>query len=298
MSNGLLDELARALVRPMPRRQAVRLLGATIVAAAVPGMRPRLALARRGDTKCDYGCGQDVRGCPHVVQLAPTVICCGSPARRYTCVGGLYEPNPCRDICDGPNDVPCKGVKGEDGCSEFHCCKEPHVCKNGRCSETCKHRQSKFLDEEETEYDRETQCCSDVYGVQPKDGNWSYRACKDTLRPRPKYKPTANGCGTANKKFSNVWPSKKSKYTGKRAQWKKVCDRHDVCYGTCRADKDRCDKEFCNDLDEACEAVFKKGSQRLRGCKEEAALYCAAVKLAYQADKAFENAQKEACFCC
>jgi hypothetical protein len=33
----LLDELARSLAQPMPRRRALRLLGGAVVAVAVPG---------------------------------------------------------------------------------------------------------------------------------------------------------------------------------------------------------------------------------------------------------------------
>ena len=44
MSN-LFDDLARNLAKPMPRRRAVTVLGAALVTAAIPGIRPRPAQA-------------------------------------------------------------------------------------------------------------------------------------------------------------------------------------------------------------------------------------------------------------
>ena len=136
MGERLIDNLARALAEPMPRRHAVRLLGVTLVAAAVPGMRPGLALGRR--SACDLGCGDNVRACPRVVSggTGPP-LCCGSPATRYICGGTPAAPT-CIDTCTGPNDVPCPGARRDfDGCIDFICCKKPDRCVNRTCEPVC-----------------------------------------------------------------------------------------------------------------------------------------------------------------
>jgi len=138
MGEKLIDDLARALVQPMPRRRALRVLGSTLVAVAVPGMRPGPAFARRRAT-CDAGCGPDVRACPKVVNLGTgPPLCCGAPARRYSCEGSIFEPV-CVDRCKGPNDIPCTGKKDQDGCSAFTCCKRPEFkgCDDGDCIPNC-----------------------------------------------------------------------------------------------------------------------------------------------------------------
>lgn len=45
-NESFFDNLARTLASPMPRRRAVRVLGAAVVVATLPGLRPRSALAR------------------------------------------------------------------------------------------------------------------------------------------------------------------------------------------------------------------------------------------------------------
>jgi hypothetical protein len=135
----LIDDLARALVQPMPRRRAVRLLGATLAAAAVSGLRPGRLLAQRTRT-CDAGCGEDVRACPHLVQGVPVWdFCCGSPAKRYACGGDYYTPK-CIDTCGGSNDIPCPSTEIDvDGCPKFLCCKRPESigCEDGDCIPNC-----------------------------------------------------------------------------------------------------------------------------------------------------------------
>lgn len=42
------DDLARKLAEPMPRRRAVRVIGASLVAVAAPGVAPRIARAATG----------------------------------------------------------------------------------------------------------------------------------------------------------------------------------------------------------------------------------------------------------
>lgn len=56
-----LDDLARTMAEPMPRRRAVRVIGVSLAAIAVPGFIPRLARAQVGCTKST--CGKDQRCC-------------------------------------------------------------------------------------------------------------------------------------------------------------------------------------------------------------------------------------------
>lgn len=292
------DDLARTLAEAMPRRRVLRLVGASLLTLSVPGMRPD-AVGARSTATCDAGCGSDVRACPRLVQGAVgPPKCCGSPARRYRCEGTWLEPV-CVDGCAGKNDDPCPGEKWSDGCAEFHCCKKPSRCINGACSESCTHRRSRFDDEEVSQYDPKRQCCSETFGPQPKNGPWRYEACKDTLRPRKDFEPSKNGCGTKDFKVANEWPPANNKrYKGTRARWRAICNRHDKCYGTCRSDKEQCDKAFCDALYASCERTFSEQPKRKGDCDDAAATYCIAVKHTDRADRAFEDAQREACFCC
>jgi len=79
----LLDELARTLVKPMPRSRAVRLLGGALVSAAIPALRPRRASGapKRAFDPCDH-----------------PLRCVG----KQTC--GIPDPNA------GPSPIPVCGV--------------------------------------------------------------------------------------------------------------------------------------------------------------------------------------------
>ena len=306
MTSDGFDDLARALARPMRRRQAVRLLATSLMALAIPGMRAPAALTRPR-AECDYGCGSDIRGCPRLVQGAPgPPLCCGSPARRYRCDGTWFDPV-CIDTCDGPGDDPCKGPKLGDGCSEFRCCKKPHKCMNGACSESCK-VETGVGTGNTLEYDPKTQCCTPFGPRSKKEGR--ARECRETRKPRPGYKPTSNGCGTKDDKFPDKFEL--SATVGNKTRkgtvsFEKACNKHDICYGTCNKDKQECDKAFCDRLKSACESTFpisKKSSKRAnevnrelrKECAAKANLYCVGPQLA--GDSAYWNAQSEACLCC
>ncbi|XP_013794546.1 group XIIA secretory phospholipase A2-like [Limulus polyphemus] len=74
------------------------------------------------------------------------------------------------------------------------------------------------------------------------------------------------------------------------------CNDHDVCYGTCLADKDLCDLKFKKCLYNTCDR-HKKFLQEggLKGCKGAAKLfYLATVGLGC---KAYLDSQKKACIC-
>jgi hypothetical protein len=118
---SFLDDLARTLAEPMPRRRALRLIGGTLAAAVVPGIRPSPGRAAPSAT---VPC-QNVRG---------QVWTC--PERKYL-VCGVTPDNPCIDTCTGPGKIPCGSGDG------FDCCNDRFgdgsvACKNGRCQPTCK----------------------------------------------------------------------------------------------------------------------------------------------------------------
>jgi hypothetical protein len=121
MSRTLLDDLARTLAEPMPRRRALRLLGGTLAAAVVPGMRPSGTWASTPGTRT---C-QNVRG---------QVWTC--PVRKYLQCGPTPD-NPCIDECTGPGRIPCPSSGGFDCCMD-HALDGSVACKNGTCQLTCK----------------------------------------------------------------------------------------------------------------------------------------------------------------
>lgn len=128
MSGGrVLDDLARLLAEPMPRRRVLRLLGTAVAAAAVPGVRPavsgaaprRSAARTAGQQKCQNVWGTKLWTCPD---------------RKYIVCG---PDGQCIDTCTGPTLIPCPSAAG------FDCCNDPVGdksvdCIKGKCQITCK----------------------------------------------------------------------------------------------------------------------------------------------------------------
>ncbi len=261
------DELARTLATPMPRRRLLRIAGGVVLAAAVPGLRPRGAGARAT---------RSALTCP--------------PGSQNTCEEqfgpGKYD---CCKIANSENYQCCFTGK----CCGGPCCDEDEVCKDKQCVPGCRHNDP-VLGSTLRAYDPKKQCCTPT-GVQPKVKDFSARDCRKTLTPRPSYRPTANGCGSKDFDVPDTWPAKGK---GRKAKFTQACNVHDYCYGTCKADKDKCDKEFCRNLKLACKQTWPDKADRKRraGCDDRADLYCAGVILA--GDSAYWNAQEEACHCC
>ena len=288
MSERFFDELARTLASPMPRRRALRLTGAALVAATVPALRPRSALAGCGpDTPCSSTCHLP----PHIGGCGvegPTG--CGSQINCRLSGGCMVEGETC-----------CRGGTGAN--EDAWICPKDYKCGSSRstpcnggtcgCLPPCRHNDP-VLGSISKAYDPETQCCTPM-GVQPKKEGFHALACRKTLTPRPKYKPTTNGCGSEDFHVPDTWPTAGK---GRRANFRPACNKHDVCYGTCKKDKDDCDKAFCRDLDKACKRTWPDAADgnRRAGCENRASLYCAGVALG--ADSAYWKAQAEACHCC
>lgn len=66
------------------------------------------------------------------------------------------------------------------------------------------------------------------------------------------YKPPVNGCGDKSWKGKLV-PNRPAG----GADFEEACNKHDTCYGTCGADKAKCDKDFMDNMEGAC--ILKYG---------------------------------------
>jgi hypothetical protein len=100
MGDKLFDDLARALAEPMPRRRALRFIGAVLVATSFP--RPAFARTRRSGavTKC----GEDERICREFTEQA---YCCRAPSWQFFCGS---RPGQCINMCAGGTKFPCTGL--------------------------------------------------------------------------------------------------------------------------------------------------------------------------------------------
>lgn len=151
MSESQLDQLARTLAEPMPRRRALRLAGMALVAAAVPGLRPRTALAGCGpDTPCSSlchvpphigGCGvEGSTGCGSQINCRLSGGC--MVAGDTCCRGGNGATEdawicPKNYRCGTSRNTPCNG--GVCGCiapcpPKYQC--GDSCCKNGEYCQT------------------------------------------------------------------------------------------------------------------------------------------------------------------
>jgi hypothetical protein len=163
MSERFVDDLARLLASPMPRRRALRLAGAAIVAAAVPGLRPRSAFGQSP-------CGPDTP-CSSLCHLAPHVGACGIPIHnacgQELCHFGYGGCMVKGDVCctNGPDpwicpkNYRCAATHSAQpnciGCppDQFSCGKEccrkqrptlpAEVCYQGRCRPACPDKTTK-----------------------------------------------------------------------------------------------------------------------------------------------------------
>ncbi|XP_063682665.1 group XIIA secretory phospholipase A2-like [Bolinopsis microptera] len=112
--------------------------------------------------------------------------------------------------------------------------------------------------------------------------------------PIPGYVPKPNGCGTAatmfTKELARFLPSVHE-----------CCSHHDTCYGTCKEERNSCDKKFRKCLKEIC--VVAKQMIKMAGSKFNAEEICqSAVNGLYAVVagagcNSYRNSQKEACLC-
>jgi hypothetical protein len=136
-------------------------------------------------------------------------------------------------------------------------------------------------------------------------------------QPDPSKKPTFNGCGPD--KFSKLIENGVIPQSYGLADFRNGgcnpsqtcgCNQHDVCYGTCNADKAACDNAFLRDLKRECDRKYpllKKADgcpgglcfsnqDRRSMCMRRAELYYDLV--AKFGQSSYDGGQKQACQCC
>lgn len=115
-----LDELARTLAQPMPRRRALRLIGGTLVAAVIPVARAPRALARPGVSR-NSNCNE------HCTQGVPLLCNCDRSAQFPN-----NPAKPCYHICCAADDTCCCNPKTGGGVKccppGTHCVSETLTC--------------------------------------------------------------------------------------------------------------------------------------------------------------------------
>ena len=120
--SSFFDDLARGLATPMPRRRALRTIGAGLAVAAIPALRPDRAVSHAGSAT----------GCPGLSWCkGPNTPCCVVVSDVYTHSGG----------CCAPKGTCCKGADSS-GEARSWCCEENWTCgKWGTASQcTCSKR--------------------------------------------------------------------------------------------------------------------------------------------------------------
>ncbi|XP_057655670.1 group XIIA secretory phospholipase A2 [Diorhabda carinulata] len=115
--------------------------------------------------------------------------------------------------------------------------------------------------------------------------------CPNNEEPKPNryHSPTADGCGSLGLTIPTEYLP--------IGEMKKCCETHDICYDTCRKDKEVCDVEFKRCLYKYCESYDKVlgGSTTVKACKGAAKmLFTGTLTLGC---KSYLNAQSKACYC-
>ena len=130
----------------------------------------------------------------------------------------------------------------------------------------------------------------------------------------PPYAPEENGCGPG-------WATWISDAPVQGCSFLEACNKHDRCYGTCNAGKGRCDKEFKNDMLDACNRCsFNETTERVRigrrgrgggwrrrvvteeawrrRCRSTARLYASAVRMPIVSHASYTEGQNDGCENC
>jgi hypothetical protein len=160
MRGKILDDLARTLATPMPRRKAVRAIGATLAMGAFQMLRPKVVSAYQGDHPCppvpDPCAPSGQKAC--CVVMGPYnsrhMAGCYNPATEVCCVGANGSPPPMDRmswVC--PKGAPCAGkfdpnakcgkpcARGDVICGTA-CCKPGSFCMSADQGICCKNGQT------------------------------------------------------------------------------------------------------------------------------------------------------------
>lgn len=108
--------------------------------------------------------------------------------------------------------------------------------------------------------------------------------------PKIGYVPIGNGCGPEN------GPKVPGNYLG--VDFTPACQAHDICWGTCGADRRKCDENFLSNLLTICERNFFVLSRSRARCNFLARSYALAVGATEKGNQAYAAAQLKACDCC
>ncbi len=146
MSRRSLDDLARALAEPMPRRRALRIAGAALLGSVIPGLRAGGALASPcgPDTPCSSVCTADgdLGACGTESHNACGQITCrleGCLHSGEKCCRGGGEAWICNetDRCGSLNGPHCVSCPEERKCGTA-CCKSDEFCASRNRELCCK----------------------------------------------------------------------------------------------------------------------------------------------------------------
>ena len=158
----LLDELARTLATPIPRWQALRLVGVALVSAALPGGIGKGAATAAAATRTaktsqkkvciglQTGIAPDEFQCPDNSSPAAASVCgtrgstpdcCGDPTPQCCSDGTLGFPADrngrycCPEGCECYKGLCCPpgGPRGSDTYGQPLCCTPGQILRNGRC---------------------------------------------------------------------------------------------------------------------------------------------------------------------
>ncbi len=120
--------------------------------------------------------------------------------------------------------------------------------------------------------------------------------CPSNRVPKSNYSPTFNGCGS-----KGFWGYAVPDVWGK-ATFTPACNTHDICYGTCGADKAACDVGLREDIVKICLATYSRYDPLLQRCIDLAYIYESAVEDTlvggHIGRDAYAEGQKEGCDCC
>ena len=146
--SSFVDDLARSLAQPIPRRRALSLLGQALLAAALPSvLRPRPARAN-SCTECNTNpntpilCVQPVaEGICYHDCCSPTALCCKTAHGALCC-----EPTSCFECGSAPDgdgiERPiCVPKTGTVYCTDYEahrlfCCNTGEICCGAACCGT------------------------------------------------------------------------------------------------------------------------------------------------------------------
>lgn len=122
-----------------------------------------------------------------------------------------------------------------------------------------------------------------------KEDNCEYR----TTNPVKNNPNKPNGCGAEGGiKFPSLFSGGQFLLKPVYVSFEDACNQHDICYGTCNSEKQTCDKNFEDNLIEAC-FTGAADIKHINQCTRYATAYAIAVKT--MGGNAYNDAQDSAC---